>query len=364
MRAATQRLIDRARAPAPPGSTPTSSRRCKAFLPGSTTNTSRSSATASTSWSIDGGERRAAGVAGLGPGDPARRAADAVTRSSARRRCALARAPHLLVLTKANSRATVHRPAYLDYVGVKRFDADGDGDRRAALPRPVHDAPPTRRARARSRCCAARSSACSSRAGFPPDSHDAKALIEILESLPARLAVPDRRPTSCSTIAMGILGLGERQRVRLFVRRDPLDRFVSCLVCIPRDRFNTENRERVGRILVEAFGGDPRRLDAAAVRVGARARPLPRAHCPTGVARATTWPRSRRGSSRRRAPGPTTCATRWSRSTARSTGRELFKRYERRVPARLPGRLGRARGGRRHRPASRSSRRRAGAIRS
>ena len=57
------------------------------------------------------------------------------------------------------------------------------------------------------------------------------------------------------TIAMGILGLGERQRVRLFLRRDQLDRFVDCLVCIPRDRFNTENRERVGRILMEEFAG-------------------------------------------------------------------------------------------------------------
>ena len=57
------------------------------------------------------------------------------------------------------------------------------------------------------------------------------------------------------SISMGILGLGERQRVRLFVRRDQLDRYVECLVCIPRDRFNTENRERVGRILIDEFGG-------------------------------------------------------------------------------------------------------------
>ena len=55
---------------------------------------------------------------------------------------------------------------------------------------------------------------------------------------------------------MGMLALGERQRVRLFARRDPLDRFVSCLVFVPRDRFNTENREKVGAILKESFGGD------------------------------------------------------------------------------------------------------------
>ena len=46
---------------------------------------------------------------------------------------------------------------------------------------------------------------------------------------------------------MGILAIGERQRVRLFVRRDPFGRFVSCLVFVPRDRFNTENRERIAR---------------------------------------------------------------------------------------------------------------------
>ena len=55
-------------------------------------------------------------------------------------------------------------------------------------------------------------------------------------------------------VAMGILALGERQRVRLFVRRDPYERFLSCLVFIPRDRFNTENRTRVAEVLREAFG--------------------------------------------------------------------------------------------------------------
>ena len=52
---------------------------------------------------------------------------------------ALAREPHVLVLTKANARSPVHRPSYLDYVGVKRFDDDGNVDRRAPLPRPLHD---------------------------------------------------------------------------------------------------------------------------------------------------------------------------------------------------------------------------------
>ena len=92
------------------------------------------------------------------------------------------------------------------------------------------------------------------RAGFPPASHDRKALLEILESY-TRDSLFQMETEDLYNLAIGILGLGERQRLRLFLWRDPLERFVECLVCIPRDRFNTENRERVGRILLEALGG-------------------------------------------------------------------------------------------------------------
>jgi glutamate dehydrogenase len=166
---------------------------------------------------------------------------------------ALATGPHGLVLAKANSRATVHRPSYLDYVGVKRFDAEGRvvGERRflglyttSAYKASAHSIPMLR----------GRVNRVLARAGFPPDSHDAKALLEIIESYP-RDSLFQMETDDLFTISIGILGLGERQRVRLFVRRDQLDRYVECLVCIPRDRFNTENRERVGRILIEELGG-------------------------------------------------------------------------------------------------------------
>ena len=164
---------------------------------------------------------------------------------------ALALEPYLLNLTKANSRATVHRPSYLDYVGIKRFDAQGNvvGERRFlglyshtayhASPREI---PILRR----------KFDAVLERAAFPHDSHNEKALIEILESYPRdelfQISVDELLET-----AMGILHLGERQRLRLFVRADKFGRFLSCLVFVPRDRFNTDNRRRIETILRQAF---------------------------------------------------------------------------------------------------------------
>ncbi len=165
----------------------------------------------------------------------------------------LARGRHVLVVTKANSRATVHRPAYLDYVGVKRFSADGEvvGERRflGLLTHFAYKESPQRIPLLQNKVRAVLE-----RAGYPPDSHDYKALVEILESHP-RDSLFQIETDELFETAMGILGLGERQRLRLFVRRDPLDRFMACLVCIPREKFNTQNRERIAELLVEAFGG-------------------------------------------------------------------------------------------------------------
>ncbi len=193
----------------------------------------------------------------------------------------LAHSAHPLVLTKANSRATVHRRSYLDYVGVKRYDAAGEviGERRflglyttVAYKTSPREIPLLREKVER----------ILTRAAFSPDSHDAKGLIDILESLPRDLLV-QITTDDLFEIAIGILGLGERQRVRLFVSWDRLDRFVACTLCLPRDRFNTENRERAGRILADAFGGEQvdwrmQRSESVVVRVDYVI------HCPSGVA--------------------------------------------------------------------------------
>src|SRR5439155_9848018 len=93
------------------------------------------------------------------------------------------------------------------------------------------------------------------RAALPPGGHDFKALMDILETYP-RGELFQITEDELFEIAMGILHVGERPQVRLFLRRDPYGRFLSCLVYLPRDRYNTENRLRIQEILESAFGGE------------------------------------------------------------------------------------------------------------
>ncbi len=165
----------------------------------------------------------------------------------------LARAPGPLILTKANAKATIHRPARLDYIGVKRYGEHGQvlGEHRflGLYTTSAYRASPRTTPLVRGKV-----DYVLRRAAFPPGSHDGKALLEILESYPRDALLQIQAP-DLFWIAMGLLGLGERPRLRLFVWRDPLERFLSCLVTIPLDRFNTENRERIGRILLDTFSG-------------------------------------------------------------------------------------------------------------
>ncbi len=204
----------------------------------------------------DGGEETLRAVSGSGLGILRETRATPVSHSFAKLPPEVrkkARERQLLNLTKANSRATVHRSTYLDYVGVKRFDDSGDviGERRflglytsvAYNTRP-QEIPLLRR----------KVAAVIRRAGFPPASHSGKDLLAILESYPRDELFQITEDELFET-AMGILQLQERRRVRLFVRRDSFGRFVSCLVYIPRDRYTTDVRLRVQEILQNAFRG-------------------------------------------------------------------------------------------------------------
>ncbi|MEU2602078.1 NAD-glutamate dehydrogenase [Streptomyces hirsutus] len=166
---------------------------------------------------------------------------------------AKAREHKLLVLTKANSRATVHRPSYLDYIGVKKFDADGNvvGERRflglfssAAYTESVRRVPVIRR----------KVEEVLERAGFSPNSHDGRDLLQILETYP-RDELFQTPADELRAIATSVLYLQERRRLRLYLRQDEYGRYYSALVYLPRDRYTTGVRLRIIDILKEELGG-------------------------------------------------------------------------------------------------------------
>jgi glutamate dehydrogenase len=166
---------------------------------------------------------------------------------------AKAREPRLLVITKANSRATVHRPGYLDYIGVKRFDADGRviGERRilglfsaAAYSESVQRVPVIRQ-KVRQVLDAH---------GFAPTSHSGKDLLQILESYPRDdlFQIP---VAELADITGSVLHLQERRRLRLFLRKDAYGRYFSALVYLPRDLYTTDARLKLQGILLRELNG-------------------------------------------------------------------------------------------------------------
>ncbi|MGI5426237.1 NAD-glutamate dehydrogenase [Streptomyces sp. CA-179760] len=166
---------------------------------------------------------------------------------------AKAREHKLLVLTKANSRATVHRPSYLDYIGVKKFDAEGNvvGERRflglfssAAYTESVRRVPVIRR----------KVADVLERAGFSPHSHDGRDLLQILETYP-RDELFQTPVDELRSIVTSVLYLQERRRLRLYLRQDEYGRYYSALVYLPRDRYTTAVRLRIIEILKEELGG-------------------------------------------------------------------------------------------------------------
>jgi glutamate dehydrogenase len=166
--------------------------------------------------------------------------------------------PAPLIITKSNERSRIHRRVHMDYIGVKMFDHQGKlvGERRfvglftsSAYSRRPGDIPLLRSKVRHVR----------ERANLAADSHDGKALAHILDTYP-RDDLFQLSDDELFHIALGILRLGERPKVRVFLRYDRFDRFVSALVYVPRDRYDTRVRENIHAILAEAFNG---RMSAA-----------------------------------------------------------------------------------------------------
>ena len=166
---------------------------------------------------------------------------------------ARAREPELLVLSKANSRSTVHRSVYLDYIGVKRFDGHGHvvGERRflglfssSAYTQSILDIPVLRRKHDRTLADLE----------YVAGSHSAKDLLQFLETYP-RDELFQTDDVSLARIAESVLHLQERRQTKLYLRADDYGRFMSCLVYLPRDRYTTQVRLRIEKLLMEAFAG-------------------------------------------------------------------------------------------------------------
>jgi glutamate dehydrogenase len=159
----------------------------------------------------------------------------------------------LLVITKANSRSTVHRSSYLDYIGFKTFDPDGNviGEKRflglfsaAAYLGSVRDLPVVKR----------KVAGVLERSGLSPRSHSGKDLLAILEDYPRDELFQIKTDELYDTV-LGVLRLAGRRQLRLFLRHDGYGRFISCLVFMPRDRFTTENRLKIQEILLRELNG-------------------------------------------------------------------------------------------------------------
>ncbi|MGR6467504.1 NAD-glutamate dehydrogenase [Rhizobium sp. PAMB 3182] len=161
--------------------------------------------------------------------------------------------PDFLIVTKANVKSVVHRRAYMDYVGVKRFDKDGNviGELRI-----VGLFTSTAYTQATSEIPLLRSKVQKvvDHFGFDPQSHSGKMLMNTLETYPRDDLFQIDAPL-LARFCEQINDLSERPRVRVLPRIDHFDRFVSLLVYVPRDEYNSAVREKIGNYFKTVYDG-------------------------------------------------------------------------------------------------------------
>jgi glutamate dehydrogenase len=181
-----------------------------------------------------------------------------------------------LAVAKSNLRSKVHRRAYMDYIGVKRYGPDGTavGEVRFvglftldAYEARAGEMPLVRK----------KVEHVLGQLGENPSAHTVKRLHNIVETHP-RDELFQIDETDLYETAMGILHLYDRPRVRLFARQDNFDRFVSVLFFVPRDRYDSDVREQAGRMIAAAWNG---RISAYYPNFSAE--PLARVHFVVGV---------------------------------------------------------------------------------
>ena len=161
--------------------------------------------------------------------------------------------PQLMVITKDNHKSRVHRPAYLDYLGIRLLDADGNviGERRflglfasTAYSEAVGRIPLLRQ----------KAQEVLRRSRYDESSHGGKAIMDVLDTYP-RDELFQAPIDELAPAVEKVAHLKERRQVRLFVRRDAYGRYLSCLVYLPRDRYTTAVRNKMQDILLDRVGG-------------------------------------------------------------------------------------------------------------
>ncbi len=159
-----------------------------------------------------------------------------------------------LTVSKVNKKSTVHRPVPLDAIAVKQFDKNGNvvGEvlfiglfTSVTYSRSIQDIPYLRY----------KIKQVFRMADFASGTHDCKALNHILEKYP-RDELFQIEPQQLLETSTSILRLQERQRIALYTRRDPFGRYISCLVYVPRERFDTKLRVQIQDILEKELSGE------------------------------------------------------------------------------------------------------------
>lgn len=158
-----------------------------------------------------------------------------------------------LTIAKVNKRSTVHRRVPLDAIAVKTFDKKGNitGEMlfiglftSVTYSRSVSDIPYLRM----------KVQNVLHKSDFVEGGHDRKALRHILEKYP-RDEVLQIDEDALYDHAVSILRLQERPRIALYMRKDPFERYISCLVYVPRERYETRLRLKIQSILEQELGG-------------------------------------------------------------------------------------------------------------
>ncbi len=159
----------------------------------------------------------------------------------------------LVVVSKTNAETAIHRRARMDYIGVKRLDADGNlaGELRMiglftskAYAESARQIPLVRR----------KLEAIMRWEDLISGSHDYKAVVELFDSFPKDELFAAPAQELRATI-MALAAMQEERNVRVFLRVDPMWRTVWATVALPRDRVSTDLRIRLEHLFEFRFQG-------------------------------------------------------------------------------------------------------------